>query len=171
MLIRDRRELIRAAGALALVSGLAPQRVLAAPGGAYPFALGVAAGDPYALRYLPGTLVQPDRLTVHLTDRREDVPALVDHFVRRHARRLGKVIDGVSADSMRRLEAYSWPGNIRELRAVLERAVLLCRSTMLEVDEEQLNEAVAVGSYRLVSRRSCSNRTFSRRSSCTTRPS
>jgi DNA-binding NtrC family response regulator len=98
-------------------------------------------------------LLAANRLDVPaLIDRREDIPALVDHFVRRHARRLGKVIDGVSADSMRRLEAYSWPGNIRELRAVLERAVLLCRGTVLEVDEEQLNDAVAVGSYRLVSR-------------------
>jgi DNA-binding NtrC family response regulator/putative methionine-R-sulfoxide reductase with GAF domain len=86
-----------------------------------------------------------------LADRREDIPALVDHFVRRHARRLGKVIDSVSPDSMRRLQAYAWPGNIRELRTVLERAVLLSRSTRLEVDEEQLNEAMAVGSYRLVS--------------------
>ena len=86
-----------------------------------------------------------------LIDRREDIPALVDHFVRRHARRLGKVIDDVSPDSMRRLEAYTWPGNIRELTAVLERAVLVCKSTVLEVDAEQLNEALAVGSYRLVS--------------------
>jgi len=85
-----------------------------------------------------------------LADRREDISALVDHFVRRHARRLGKVIDGVSPDSMRRLETYVWPGNIRELRTVLERAVMLCKSTVLEVDEEQLNEALAVGSYRLV---------------------
>ncbi len=85
-----------------------------------------------------------------LTNRREDIPALVDHFVRRHARRLGKVIDGVSPDTMRRLESYGWPGNIRELRTVLERAVLLCKSTVLEVDEDQLNEALAVGSYRLV---------------------
>jgi DNA-binding NtrC family response regulator/putative methionine-R-sulfoxide reductase with GAF domain len=86
-----------------------------------------------------------------LIERREDIPGLVDHFVRRHARRLGKVIDEVSPDAMRRLEAYTWPGNIRELRTVLERAVLVCRSTVLEVDAEQLNEAVAVGSYRLVS--------------------
>jgi DNA-binding NtrC family response regulator len=86
-----------------------------------------------------------------LIDRREDIPALVDHFVRRHARRLGKVIDEVSPDSMRRLEAYTWPGNIRELRTVLERAVLVCKSTVLEIEGEQLNEALAVGSYRLVS--------------------
>ena len=86
-----------------------------------------------------------------LVDRREDIPALVDHFVRRHARRLGKVIDGVSPDSMRRLQGYAWPGNIRELRTVLERAVLLSKSTVLDVDEEQLSEALSVGSYRLVS--------------------
>jgi DNA-binding NtrC family response regulator/putative methionine-R-sulfoxide reductase with GAF domain len=85
-----------------------------------------------------------------LADRREDIPALADHFVRRHARRLGKVIDQVSPDSMHRLQAYTWPGNIRELRTVLERAVLVCRSTVLEIDAEQLNEALAVGSYRLV---------------------
>jgi len=86
-----------------------------------------------------------------LVERREDIPTLVDHFVRRHARRLGKVIDEVSPESMRRLETYAWPGNIRELTAVLERAVLVCKSTVLEVDAEQLNEALAVGSYRLVS--------------------
>jgi DNA-binding NtrC family response regulator/plasmid stabilization system protein ParE len=97
-------------------------------------------------------LLAANRVSVPpLIDRREDIPMLVDHFVRRHARRLGKVIDAVSPDSMRRLEAYAWPGNIRELRTVLERAVLVCKSTVLEVDAEQLNEALAIGSYRLVS--------------------
>ena len=52
---------------------------------------------------------------------------------------------------MRRLEVYAWPGNIRELRTVLERAVLLSRSTVVEIDEELLDEGFAVGSYRLVS--------------------
>jgi DNA-binding NtrC family response regulator len=97
-------------------------------------------------------LLAANRLSVPpLVDRREDIPTLVDHFVRRHARRLGKVIDDVAPDSIRRLEAYTWPGNIRELRTVLERAVLVCKSTVLEVDAEQLNEGLAVGSYRLVS--------------------
>ena len=85
-----------------------------------------------------------------LVDRRDDIPMLVDYFVRRHARQLGKVVDGVSAESMKRLETYMWPGNIRELRTVLERAVLLSKSTVLEIDEELLDEGVAVGSYRLV---------------------
>jgi len=86
-----------------------------------------------------------------LVDRREDLPALVDYFVRRHARQVGKVVDGVSPDSLSRLSAYAWPGNIRELRTVLERAVLLSKSTILEIDEELLDEGVAIGSYRLVS--------------------
>ena len=60
-----------------------------------------------------------------LKDRRDDIPALVDYFVGRHARQFGKTIDGVSAESMQRLQDYAWPGNIRELATVLERAVLV----------------------------------------------
>jgi DNA-binding NtrC family response regulator len=87
-----------------------------------------------------------------LVERLEDMPALVDHFVRKYARELGKVIDGVSPESLRRLQAYTWPGNVRELASVIERAVLVSRSTVLEIDEELLSEGLAVGSYRLVSR-------------------
>jgi len=87
-----------------------------------------------------------------LAKRREDIPALVDHFVRRHARQLGKVVDGVSQESMRRFQTYAWPGNIRELRAVIERAVLVSRSRLLEIDEEFLDQGPVVGSYRLVTR-------------------
>jgi serine/threonine protein kinase len=97
-------------------------------------------------------LLSRNRIVVPaLVDRREDIPALVDHFVRRLARRFGRVVDGVSPESMRRLETYIWPGNIRELRTVLERAILVSRSTVLEIDEELLDEKLAVGSYRLVS--------------------
>ena len=51
---------------------------------------------------------------------------------------------------MGRLQAYAWPGNIRELRTVLERAILVSKSSVLEIDEELLDEGLAVGSYRLV---------------------
>lgn len=87
-----------------------------------------------------------------LADRRADIPALVDYFVRRQARQIGKVIDGVSAESMRRLETYAWPGNIQELRTVLERAMLVSRGPVIEIEEDLLDEGLAVGSYRLVSR-------------------
>jgi len=86
-----------------------------------------------------------------LKDRREDIPALVEHFVRRHARQLGKPVEGVSPQSMRRLETYAWPGNIRELHTVLERAILVSKGPVLEIDEELLDDRLAVGSYRLIS--------------------
>jgi DNA-binding NtrC family response regulator len=87
-----------------------------------------------------------------LKERRDDIPALVEHFVRGHARRLGKPIEGVSPDSMRRLETYEWPGNIRELHSVLERAILVSKgSPLLEIDEELLDNKLSVGSYRLIS--------------------
>ncbi|MQA29938.1 MAG: protein kinase [Luteitalea sp.] len=87
-----------------------------------------------------------------LVDRRDDIPVLVDHFVRRHARQLGKVVAGLTPESIRRLQAYAWPGNIRELRSFLERAVLVSKSTMIEIDEELIDEGLAAGSYRLVTR-------------------
>lgn len=85
-----------------------------------------------------------------LADRRQDISVLVDHFLYRQARTLGKVVDGISPESMQRLEAYAWPGNIRELRSVLERAILVSRGTVLEVEEELLDAGLAAGSYRLV---------------------
>ncbi len=84
-----------------------------------------------------------------LASRREDIPALVEHFVRKQARQMSKVVDRVSPESMRRLQSYAWPGNIRELRTVLERAVVLSKSSVLDIDEEFLDERLAVGSYRL----------------------
>lgn len=86
-----------------------------------------------------------------LIDRREDIPAIVGHFVHRLARQLGKIVTGLSPESMSRLDAYVWPGNIRELRTVLERAIMTTRSSVLEIDEDLLDEGLAVGSYRLVS--------------------
>jgi DNA-binding NtrC family response regulator len=86
-----------------------------------------------------------------LIDRREDIPVLARHYVGKLARQFGKAVEGVSPASMRRLESYSWPGNINELRTVLERAVLVSRGGLVEIDEELLAERTSIGSYRLVS--------------------
>ncbi|MDO8677197.1 MAG: sigma-54 dependent transcriptional regulator [Acidobacteriota bacterium] len=66
-----------------------------------------------------------------LRERREDIPMLVDHFVRRFAERTGKTIDGVDDKAMAELTGYEWPGNVRELENTIERAVVLSTSPVL----------------------------------------
>ncbi|HEX4141649.1 MAG TPA: sigma-54 dependent transcriptional regulator [Candidatus Methylacidiphilales bacterium] len=62
-----------------------------------------------------------------LRARREDIPLLVDTFLKEFARANQRKIAGVSADAQEALQKYAWPGNVRELRATIERAVVLCR--------------------------------------------
>ena len=60
-----------------------------------------------------------------LRERREDIPVLVDHFVRKHAQRTGKPIEAVEDGVLAALQQYDWPGNARELENTIERAVVL----------------------------------------------
>ncbi len=60
-----------------------------------------------------------------LRERSEDIPALVTHFVAVLSRRIGKAIDRIPPETMEAFKAYSWPGNIRELQNLMERAVIL----------------------------------------------
>jgi DNA-binding NtrC family response regulator len=69
-----------------------------------------------------------------LRQRRSDIPALVDHFVTRHCRSIGKKVTGIANDTMRLLIAYRWPGNVRELSNVVERGVLLADGELLQPD-------------------------------------
>jgi two-component system response regulator PilR (NtrC family) len=69
-----------------------------------------------------------------LRERMEDLPLLVHHFVEKYARELGKAVRGVSEDAMQRLRAHPYPGNVRELENVIERAVALTRSEWLEAE-------------------------------------
>jgi PAS domain S-box-containing protein len=66
-----------------------------------------------------------------LRERKEDVPLLADHFVSQCARRMGKSVKGIGAQAAVRLIAYEWPGNIRELANVIERAVILSRGDLI----------------------------------------
>jgi transcriptional regulator with GAF, ATPase, and Fis domain len=66
-----------------------------------------------------------------LRERREDIPALVRHFVNLFSRRMGKQVDGIPPETMAAFQSYSWPGNIRELQNLVERAVILSRDGVL----------------------------------------
>jgi DNA-binding NtrC family response regulator len=78
-----------------------------------------------------------------LRDRREDIPLLVDHLLRRAARQCEKDVAGVSEAALRVLRAYHWPGNVRELAHVLERSVALAQGQV--VGAEDLPEEVRGG--------------------------
>ena len=69
-----------------------------------------------------------------LRDRREDIPLLVAHFVKKLATEMGRAVRGVTPDAAAVLEQYHWPGNIRELENVIERALVLGGGDMLQVD-------------------------------------
>jgi formate hydrogenlyase transcriptional activator len=66
-----------------------------------------------------------------LRERREDIPALVTHFVKLFSRRIGKQVDSVPPETMAAFQWYLWPGNIRELQNLVERAVILSRDGVL----------------------------------------
>jgi formate hydrogenlyase transcriptional activator len=66
-----------------------------------------------------------------LRARREDIPALVNHFVERCSRKMNKHVDSIPSETMDALSSYPWPGNIRELQNLIERAVILCNNGVL----------------------------------------
>src|SRR5271168_364980 len=68
-----------------------------------------------------------------LRDRRDDIPLLVRHFARQFARRMNRAIDTIPSETMNVLVSYHWPGNIRELQNLVERAVILSTGAVLNV--------------------------------------
>lgn len=77
-----------------------------------------------------------------LRDRKTDIPVLVRHFVDTHCRRMGKVIATIPEATMEALVNWGWPGNIRELENLLERAVILTRGPVLYVPLAELEAPV-----------------------------
>jgi DNA-binding NtrC family response regulator len=73
-----------------------------------------------------------------LRERKEDIPLLVEYFIDRYARKAGKHITTVDKKTLRLLESYPWPGNIRELQNIIERSVIVCETETLSVDERWL---------------------------------
>jgi len=87
-----------------------------------------------------------------LRGRREDIPALVEHFVEIYARRMVKQIEHIPSETMSVLISYQWPGNIRELQNFIERSVILTSGNVLHVPLGSLNsgaEAESLGAVTL----------------------
>ena len=80
-----------------------------------------------------------------LRERPDDVPLLVRHFVQETARRMNKTIDTIPSGTMEALTQYGWPGNIRELENVIERAVILSPGCVLQVPIRDLRSRIAPG--------------------------
>lgn len=89
-----------------------------------------------------------------LRQRKDDIPPLVEHFVNTYARKFGKTISSVSPRTMHSLQDHSWPGNIRELANVIERAVIHSQGSVLQVVDrfEMVAEAASTQTLEEVER-------------------
>jgi formate hydrogenlyase transcriptional activator len=80
-----------------------------------------------------------------LRERTEDIPSLVRHFAQHFARNMKKQIDTISSETMNALVRYPWPGNIREMQNVIERAVILSRGPVLYIPSADLKSRIPDG--------------------------
>jgi transcriptional regulator with PAS, ATPase and Fis domain len=81
-----------------------------------------------------------------LRERKEDIPLLVDHFIQRYNTQFRKIVQGVTPEGMKLLTNYSWPGNIRELKNAIERAMILVDRDTIDVDQLPIRISEPVGS-------------------------
>ena len=79
-----------------------------------------------------------------LRERSEDIPLLVNHFAQRFARQMNRTIETIPAETMAALTRYPWPGNIRELQNLIERAVILSHGPVLQVPLQDLDNCTAL---------------------------
>ncbi len=71
-----------------------------------------------------------------LRQRKEDIPLLVEAFIKQYSRKLGKQITSIQKETMKALQDYPWPGNVRELESIIERAVILCPGPVLQLADK-----------------------------------
>ena len=76
-----------------------------------------------------------------LRDRKQDIPFLANHFIRKLAADSGSAVESITDAAMERLMAYHWPGNVRELENVIERSLVLCRGSQLDAGDVLLESA------------------------------
>jgi formate hydrogenlyase transcriptional activator len=77
-----------------------------------------------------------------MRERKEDIPLLVRHFVQQFSQRNNRVINNIPSNTMEALVRYRWPGNIRELQNVIERAVIISKSPVLSVTLAELEHDI-----------------------------
>src|SRR4029079_2905065 len=80
-----------------------------------------------------------------LRERKEDIPALAQFFIKKYAAELKKKVEGLTPDAQKLLLRYNFPGNIRELENTIERAALLADRTFIEGGDLRLGEATSSG--------------------------
>jgi formate hydrogenlyase transcriptional activator len=78
-----------------------------------------------------------------LRERSEDIPLLVHHFAQRFARQMNRTIETIPAETMAALTQYPWPGNIRELQNLIERAVIVSHGPVLQIALKDLDNCTA----------------------------
>jgi DNA-binding NtrC family response regulator len=83
-----------------------------------------------------------------LRERKEDIPSLVEHFIRKYAREFKRDVRAISGGALPVLQAYDWPGNVRELENVVERSVALATRPVIRLDDLPLDLAIHDGAVR-----------------------
>jgi DNA-binding NtrC family response regulator len=89
-----------------------------------------------------------------LRERREDIPVLIDYFLKKHTRNTSRLVRGLTGETRKLMVDYSWPGNVRQLESAIERAILLCEGDEITVEDlpSELRQEVgptAEGAFRL----------------------
>jgi PAS domain S-box-containing protein len=87
-----------------------------------------------------------------LRERKQDIPVLVEYFIRRYARKAGKMFQRINKKTLDRFQSYPWPGNVRELQNVIERSVVVCDTEEFAVDESWLSTRVTIKGPRALPR-------------------
>lgn len=70
-----------------------------------------------------------------LRERREDIPVLIDYFLKKHTRNTSRLVRGLTPETRKLMISYSWPGNVRQLESAIERAILLCEGDEITVED------------------------------------
>jgi DNA-binding NtrC family response regulator len=91
-----------------------------------------------------------------LRERRDDIPVLIDYFLKKHTRNTSRLVRGLTPETRRLMLDYSWPGNVRQLESAIERAILLCEGDLITVEDlplevRQESRPVTEGAFKLPS--------------------